>query len=401
VQLPSGPTDFRTTVVKPYLQPKPESKNKEDKEKPAEQDNTLQDKQPRRNTHRNKRPPARFRQNTVDISIFLQDNLQPPLPLYTDSRRKELNSLLKKGVFKLINIADIPQRVRIFNSRFVNQIKDAGTDKAFKKSRLVVQAYNNQGKELVLTQSPTIQRVSQKLILALATTLQDTTSLYLRDISQAYVQSTTRLNRDFFVRPPQELKLEKGSILKVIKPLYSVPEARNHWFNTYHRHHQDKLHIKESTYNSCLLYTNENSFSVVSLQTNNTLFLADKSFAETEESELHKANFLAKDKKQLTSSTPIKFNSGQIELQNNSILLTQERQCQNLKLVALKAINLTSSKGEVHQAITPKDQYVAQKARGAYIATVCQPEAAFDLSFAAQVVNPKEKNAKQLNKRLQ
>jgi hypothetical protein len=41
VQLPSGPTDFRTTVVKPYLQPKPESKDKKDKEKPAKQDNTL------------------------------------------------------------------------------------------------------------------------------------------------------------------------------------------------------------------------------------------------------------------------------------------------------------------------------------------------------------------------
>ncbi len=32
---------------------------------------------------------------------------------------------------------------------------------------------------------------------------------------------------------------------------------------------------------------------------------------------------------------------------------------------------------------------------------MCQPEAAFDLSFAAQVVNPKEEHAKQLNKRLQ
>src|SRR5271156_2353543 len=35
--------------------------------------------------------------------------------------------------------------------------------------------------------------------------------------------------------------------------------------------------------------------------------------------------------------------------------------------------------------LTPKDQYIAQRARGAYIASVCQPEASFDLSFAAQV----------------
>jgi hypothetical protein len=63
-----------------------------------------------------------------------------------------------------------------------------------------------------------------------------------------------------------------------------------------------------------LLYTNEDGFGVVSLQTNNTLFLADKSFAEAKKSELHKANFLAKNREQLTSSTLIKFNSGQIEL---------------------------------------------------------------------------------------
>jgi hypothetical protein len=133
-----------------------------------------------------------------------------------------------------------------------------------------------------------------------------------------------------------------------------------------------------------LLYTNKNGFGVVGLQTNNTLVLADKSFAEAEESELNKANFLAKDREQLTLTTLIKFNSGQIKLENDSLIrLTQERQCQNLRLVALKTINLTSLRGEVRQAVTPKDQYVAQRARGAYITTVCQPKAAFDLLFAA------------------
>lgn len=64
-------------------------------------------------------------------------------------------------------------------------------------------------------------------------------------------------------------------------------------------------------------------------------------------------------------------------------------------------IDLTSSWGIIRKSVTPKDQYIAQRARGAYIATLSQPEAAFDLSFAAQVVNPKEKDAKILNKCLQ
>jgi hypothetical protein len=58
--------------------------------------------------------------------------------------------------------------MKIFNSRFINKIKDAGTDKTFKKSRLVMQAYNNLEKSIILTQSPIIQRVSQRLILVFA-----------------------------------------------------------------------------------------------------------------------------------------------------------------------------------------------------------------------------------------
>lgn len=47
-----------------------------------------------------------------------------------------------------------------------------------------------------------------------------------------------------------------------------------------------------------------------------------------------------------------------------------------------------------------KEQYVSQRARGAYIATVSQPQAAFDLSFAAQVTAPTWEDAQLLNKRL-
>jgi hypothetical protein len=139
------------------------------------------------------------------------------------------------------------------------------------------------------------------------------------------------------------------------------------------------------------------------MQTDDTLILADKAFTTTEATELNKAQFLSKEREQLTQTNPLKFNGGNIKLQGdgNAIVLTQERQCKNLRLVATYATDLTGARGAVRKAVTPKDQYVAQRARGAYIATVSQPEAAFDLSFAAQVINPKEEHAKQLNKRLQ
>jgi hypothetical protein len=90
--------------------------------------------------------------------------------------------LLEKGVFEAVDPETVPKGVRIFNSRFVDEVKNQGTDKAYKKSRLVVQAYNNLEKDIVLTQSPTIQRVSQRLVLCLAAIMPDK-KLYLRDIS--------------------------------------------------------------------------------------------------------------------------------------------------------------------------------------------------------------------------
>ena len=63
-------------------------------------------------------------------------------------------------------------------------------------------------------------------------------------------------------------------------------------------------------------------------------------------------------------------------------------------------MDLTSSRGETRKTVNTKDQYVVQRVRGAYIATVCQPKSPYDLSFAAQVIDPQDKNIKQLNKRI-
>lgn len=45
--------------------------------------------------------------------------------------------------------------------------------------------------------------------------------------------------------------------------------------------------------------------------------------------------------------------------------------------------------------------YVQQRARGAYIASICQPEAAYDLSVAAQAQRPTNQEIDRLNKRLE
>jgi hypothetical protein len=65
------------------------------------------------------------------------------------------------------------------------------------------------------------------------------------------------------------------------------------------------------------------------------------------------------------------------------------------------SVDLIDSRNQIKKMITSKDQYVIQRARGAYIVIMTQSKVAFDLSLAAQVTNLKEEDAKRLNKRLQ
>jgi hypothetical protein len=68
----------------------------------------------------------------TDILVLVQETP------FINSQRKEINKLLKKGVFIVVIKRDIPQGICIFNSCFINKIKHSNTDKAFKKLRLII-----------------------------------------------------------------------------------------------------------------------------------------------------------------------------------------------------------------------------------------------------------------------
>ena len=74
---------------------------------------------------------------TIDILVLIQKTF------FIDLWRKNINKLFKKGIFIIIIEKDILQGVYIFNLYFINKIKYPNIDKAFKKLRLVIQAYNN------------------------------------------------------------------------------------------------------------------------------------------------------------------------------------------------------------------------------------------------------------------
>ncbi len=356
-------------------------------------------------------------QNFADIIVFLQDDDSHSnqfechsssafISIFAESRRKEIIDLLEKRVFELIIIDAVLRNVRIFNFKFVDEIKHSDIADVYEKFTLIIQIYNDHDKTLMFTQSLIIQRMSQRIILALTACISDC-HLYLRDITQTYVQSKIFFNRQFFIRSLFELDLSKNFILRVVKFLYDVSETEAHWFNTHQKHHKNNLMMIESTFDSCLLHIDFiNHFELVNLQTDDTLIFADDEFVALEEKKLAHAHLTFKKREKLNLIISIKFNDELIILADDDndkfLLLIQSKQFDQIKLINLSfSINLTSSREEIKKMITLKDQYIAQEARDAYIATISQFEASFDLSLAAQIINLKEEDAKRLNQRLQ
>jgi hypothetical protein len=124
------------------------------------------------------------------------------------------------------------------------------------------------------------------------------------------------------------------------------------------------------------------------MQTDDTLILGTATFASREEKEIQIAKFRTKLKTTLSPETVLDFNGCTLVQQGTTIALQQKGQGRKIELIDLNASNCAQRYGE-------------QRARGAYIASICQPEAAFDLSVAAQAQGPENKDYEKLNARLE
>ncbi len=137
----------------------------------------------------------------------------------TDVTFKEVPSSTQETITLDNNVTskEVLSSTQVFNSGFVNEIKDPCIEKAHKKRRLVVQARND-NKNLALTQSPKLQ--------------------------WAYIQSNSDFYRNFYIRPaPKQILLlgtPSDGIVKVIKPLHDVPETSANCFAIYHLHYKDE-----------------------------------------------------------------------------------------------------------------------------------------------------------------
>jgi Reverse transcriptase (RNA-dependent DNA polymerase) len=186
VQLPHGRQFFRSTVVKPVT---------EDLRAPARLD---------------KGPQIAMMAAENDKAVHAYD--------FGASRKLEIDGLKRRETFDVINRSNVPPDLRIFKTKWVDTIKTRDDSSVFPKSRLVAQNFRDDGAVDIDTRAPTITRMSQRLAVASAAMTPQHTA-YIRDISQAYIESTSNLTRPVYLEAPAEMGLSGDELLLARKPL--------------------------------------------------------------------------------------------------------------------------------------------------------------------------------------
>jgi hypothetical protein len=140
--------------------------------------------------------------------------------------------------------------------------------------------------------------------------------------------------------------------------------------------------------------------SIIDMQTNNILILIDSNFAAAEEKAIVNAKIMTKSRDHLNSISSLKFNDTIIKRQENDIYLSQISSLDHCQLIKIADFIIINFRNKIKLALISKEQYVTQQARNAYVVSICQSKASFDLSLAAQSIEILLKNIAILNKRL-
>lgn len=149
--------------------------------------------------------------------------------------------------------------------------------------------------------------------------------LILRDITQAYIYSKTKLNCTVIYHLPVKLKKRypKGTILLIIKPLYYLVEVGNHWFATYLDYHKEKLGIEISLYNTYLFISKNGgkNFGIAGFQTDNTLNVRMETIMKKEVTEIIEAKFQAKTQKILETGALRNLNACRMIIETETTIV--------------------------------------------------------------------------------
>lgn len=172
-----------------------------------------------------------------------------------------------------------------------------------------------------------------------------------------------------------------GYVLKLIKPLYGIPESGLHWYLTYLTNHLDVLNMKRSTSDLCLLFkrNGDKLDGLIFFQVDDSLGVGSESFLGKEENA--SKDFRCKPRTMITKD-PISFNGIQIT-----------KKAGNIYQIA--------QPDEITDLVITTDQkvFAGQRASAQYVGVNTRPEICAAVQIIARGNSPTiKKEYKYLNK---
>lgn len=183
--------------------------------------------------------------------VFLSEKLAQDDPRlnsdeFLKAKRQEIDGLISRDTWDVVNAHDIPSDSNIIGGRFVCEIRNANSNMPQAKARFVCQGFRDDMKEYMVHSSPSLRQTSVKMIVSTAALM--SFRIASIDFRQAYLQASESMSRTIFVKPKKAdhdiLGVTEQQLLRLKKPLYGICDSGDYWYDTFNRFTLNDLKLK-------------------------------------------------------------------------------------------------------------------------------------------------------------
>lgn len=142
-------------------------------------------------------------------------------------------------------------------------------------------AYNDKDHGLV-TAVLSMKRILLRSLMAVIASKK--LSVYVRDAPKAFSMSQTPLHRLVFMKTLKGMNGERGKVVKVVRPVYCMPESPVRWCQTNTDYHKGVLGLKQSSIDPCFVFasTDGELEGFVEIQVDDTICAGSYDLAKEE-----------------------------------------------------------------------------------------------------------------------
>ena len=142
-------------------------------------------------------------------------------PLSIQAKLKEIDDFKVFDVYEEVNK---PSEKDILGTQWVLTEKEALKGKpTIRKARLCILGNHEKNIDVIPTESPTVAKSSIRLLLMEAARHPDW-FLRVSDVTRAFLQ-TAEIQREVYVKPPKEAKVDNNKVWKLKRPVYGLADA--------------------------------------------------------------------------------------------------------------------------------------------------------------------------------